>query len=90
MLRSRQERWEEAGRSLQQAIDLAQVMPDPYRLALTHAELSRLYGRIGDQEAARDQEREALKIVERLGSRRLRQYVEGARGERSAEPRTRP
>jgi tetratricopeptide (TPR) repeat protein/transcriptional regulator with XRE-family HTH domain len=90
MLRSRQERWEEAGRSLQQAIDLAQAMPDPYRLALTHAELSRLYGRMGDQEAARDQEREALKIVERLGSRRLRQYVEGARGERSAEPRTRP
>ena len=68
MLRTRQGRWQEAWEDLEEAIELAQDMPDPYREAQARAVLGRLAARTGKDTEARNQLRESLAIFQRLGA----------------------
>jgi tetratricopeptide (TPR) repeat protein len=65
-------RREEAREALDEAIELAQHMPDPHREAQARAVLAALAARSGRDAEAREQLREALAIFQRL---RARPYV---------------
>jgi tetratricopeptide (TPR) repeat protein len=79
MVRARQRRWQEAWDAFEEAITLAQHMPDPYREAQARAEAGWLAARRGKNTAAHDQLRGALAIVQRLRAepytRRIRQSL---------------
>jgi tetratricopeptide (TPR) repeat protein len=68
MLRTRQGRWQEAREALEEAIELAQRMPDPHREAQARVVLSRLAARTGKDSEAETQLRQALAIFQRLGA----------------------
>lgn len=82
MLRTRQQRWQEAREALEEAIELAQRMPDPHREAQARAALGTLAAQTGQDTEAWDQLREALAIFQRLGAhphiRRLQRSFVGS------------
>lgn len=77
ILRCRQERWEDAQRALDEAINATRRMPDPYREAQACAAMAVLLAQKGDGSGSRDQLQEALTIARRIGARPFAQHVDG-------------
>ena len=84
MLGIRHGRWQEARETLEEAIELAQHMPDPRRDAQARVVLSRLAARAGSDIESRDQLQKALDIFQSLGAhpyiRRVRKSLVGSHG----------
>jgi ATP/maltotriose-dependent transcriptional regulator MalT len=78
MVATRQERWDEAERSVQDALSVARGMPYPY----AEARLLHVYGEMhvakGESAQAREQLEAALAIFRRLGARKAVERVEQA------------
>jgi tetratricopeptide (TPR) repeat protein len=75
MVAIRQERWDEAERSLEEGVALARSMPYPY----AEARLLHIYGEMhlqkGEPEPARKRLEAALAIFRRLGARKDTEWV---------------
>jgi adenylate cyclase len=88
MILSRQRRWEEAARTLEEAVSLARSMPYPYAEARALHEYGVMFVQKGEQVAARERLEEALGIFRRLGAAKDVERTETALAtlDRSAGP----
>jgi tetratricopeptide (TPR) repeat protein len=87
MILTRQERWDEAKRTFEEAISLAQAMPHPYAEARALHEYGLMHGQKGEPDQMRLQLEQALAIFERLSAKKDVERTERALGalDRSAD-----
>ena len=81
LLALRQDRWQDAGAALDEAISLAHAMPYPYAVAKARYIYGDLHAARGEQEGAREQYEAALAILGQLGERLYAEQVERALAE---------
>jgi tetratricopeptide (TPR) repeat protein len=81
MVRTRQERREEACALLEEAIAASRAMPYPYAEAKARYVYGQLHAAKGEQEQAREQYEAALAICDRLGEGLYRPHIEQALAE---------
>jgi hypothetical protein len=77
MLLSKQRRWIDARRTLEEARPLAQVMPYPYAEARTLYELGLMHLQADAPQRTRECLEEALAIFRRLGAQRYIEWTDG-------------
>jgi tetratricopeptide (TPR) repeat protein len=75
-LRSRQRRWEEARRDMQESLELVRPMPNPFREAQARVALGELALQMHLDAEAEGHFRSALDIFQRLGARAYAERVE--------------
>jgi transcriptional regulator with XRE-family HTH domain/tetratricopeptide (TPR) repeat protein len=93
LMTQREGRWDDALRSLERCLAIAQEAPYPYAEAKARYLYGQAYAATGRQEEAREQYTRALAICERLGERPYRTLIEralaapGEDGMRRSSPR---